>query len=81
MNNVLLVFICIIGGFGIGSLFTMLKMRTKLSRMSFDHGWQITDMGNRLNDYENALIAISEGEILKREMEALAKKVLREVGE
>jgi len=74
--NVLVLAICIIVSFGVGALLTLWKMKTKLSRMSFDHGWQITDMGNRLNEFENALILIGKGELLKREMVVLARKAL-----
>ena len=51
---------------------------TKLQREKFDLNWQQKDLKNKYNEMENALILISEGDLLKREMVAVAQKVLDE---
>ena len=65
----------------IAYVFTALRFRkivTKLQREKFDLNWQHKDLKNKYNEMENALILISEGDLLKREMVAVAQKVLDE---
>jgi len=78
MSNVLLVFICVIGGFGIGALLTMLIMRNSFKSKIFDCDMSNNGPREEINEMENALVLIGNGEILKREMVALAKKALKE---
>jgi len=80
MSNVLLVFICVIGGFGIGALLTMFKLKTVRNRAVFNAKWENGELRGKLNKFENALVLIRRDELLKREIIALAEKTLREVG-
>ena len=49
---------------------------TKLQREKFDLNWQHEDLKNKYNEMENALVLISEGDLLKREMVEIAQEVL-----
>ena len=52
------------------------KIVTKLQSEKFDLNWEHKDLKNKYNEMENALVLISEGDLLKREMVEIAQEVL-----
>ena len=56
------------------------KIVTKLQSEKFDLNWQHKDLKNKYNEMENALVLISEGDLLKREMVEIAGNCIKRAG-
>jgi hypothetical protein len=74
MNWIIPAIIYFIGYVVIITLFR--KKMNELEREKFDLNWQYKDQTKQHNEFENALILIAKGDLLKREMVELAEKTL-----
>ena len=74
MNWIIPAIIYFIGYVVIITLFR--KKMNELEREKFDLKWQYKDQTKQHNEFENALILIAKGDLLKREMVELAEKTL-----
>ena len=76
MNWIIPSIIYVIGCVVMSLLFR--RKNTELQRKIFDLNWQIREEAGKMDAMEVALVTIGAGEILKREMEVIAKEVLIE---